>query len=61
MEEGGNAFNILTVKPTRKRPIGRSRVDGKEIGVNMRNWVDSAKDMNYWRVHVNAALNLQLS
>jgi hypothetical protein len=30
----------------------------KEIGVNMRNWVDSAQDRDYWNVLVNAALNL---
>ena len=30
----------------------------KEIGINTRNWVDSAQDRDYWRVHVNTALNL---
>jgi hypothetical protein len=30
----------------------------KKIGINARNWVDSALDMDYWRVLVNAALNL---
>ena len=28
----------------------------KEIGVNVRSWIDSAQDRNYWRVLVNAAL-----
>ena len=32
----------------------------KEIGVNRRNWVDSAQDRDYWRAIVNAALNLQV-
>ena len=36
-------------------------MDLKEIGINMRNWVDSAQDRNYWRTLVNAALNLQVS
>ena len=31
----------------------------KEIGVNKRNWVDSAQDRDYWRTLVNAALNLR--
>ena len=25
------------------------RMDLKETGINTRNWVDSAKDMDYWR------------
>ena len=42
MEEDRSAFNILTLKPTGKRPLGRSRhrwednirMDLKEIGIN---------------------------
>ena len=51
MEEGRSAFIILTgrPKPTGKRPLGRSRcrwednirMDLEEIGINVRNWVDS--------------------
>jgi hypothetical protein len=33
-------------------------MDLKEIGINTRNWVDSAED--YWRALVNAALNLRV-
>ena len=29
-------------------------MDLKEIGVNVRNWFDSAQDSNYSRAHVNA-------
>jgi hypothetical protein len=32
----------------------------KEIGINTRNWVDSSKEMDYWRSLVNAALNLRV-
>ena len=32
----------------------------KEIGINMRNWVDSAQNTDYWRAFVNAALNLRV-
>ena len=35
-------------------------MDLKEIGINTRNWVDSAKDRDYCRVFVNAALNLRV-
>ena len=45
-----NKLNTLT--PTGKRPLGRPRhtwqdntkMDFKEIGINTRNWVDSAQD-----------------
>ena len=68
MEEGRSAFNILTGKPTGKRPLGRSRLrlednikmDLEEISINAGNWVNSAQDMNYWRALVNAALNLRV-
>ena len=64
MKEGRSVFKILTGKPTGKRPLGRPRrirKDLKEIGINTRNWIDSAKDMYYWRALVNAALNLRIS
>ena len=64
IEEGRSAFKILTGKPTRKRPLGRSmrswedniRMDLEEIGINTRNWVYSGQDMDYWRVLVNTEL-----
>jgi hypothetical protein len=37
MEEGRNAFKILSGKPIGNRPIGKPRMDFKEIGINMRN------------------------
>ena len=36
------------------------RMELEEIGINAGNWVDSAQDRNYWRVLVNAALNLRV-
>ena len=68
LEEDRNAFKILTAKTAGKRPLGRPRrrwednirMDLKVIGINTRNWVDSAQDMDYWRVFVNAALNLRV-
>ena len=68
MEEGRSSFTILTAKPTRKRPLGSStrrwkdniRMHLKEIGVNMRNWVDSTQERDYWRALVNAALNVRI-
>ena len=34
------------------------RMDLRDIGINMRKWVDSAQDRDYWRALVNVALNL---
>ena len=69
MEEVSSAFKILTNTPTEKRPLGRPRrrweenirKDLKEIGINTRNWVDSAQNRDYWRALVNSALNLWVS
>ena len=68
MEESRSVFKILTDKPTGKRSSGRPRrrwednirMDLEEIGINAGNLVDSAQDRDYWRVLVNAALNLRV-
>ena len=47
---------ILIDKPTGKRTFGKPRrrwednirMDLKEIGLNTRNWIDSAQDRDYW-------------
>ena len=62
-------FKMSTGKCTRKRSLGKPRqrcedkieMDLEEIGINMRNWVDSPQDRNYWRALVNTALNLRVS
>ena len=66
MEVGRSAFKILTGTLAGKSPLGRPRLrwednirmDLEEIGMRADNWVDSAKDRNYWRALVNTALNL---
>ena len=48
MKEGRSVFKILTGKPTEKKHLGKPRrrwednirMNLKEIGINMRNWVD---------------------
>ena len=68
MEAGRSTFKILTGKPPGKRPLGRPRrrwednirMDIKEMGINARDWVDSAQDMENWRALVNTALNLRV-
>ena len=68
MEEGRITFKILTGTPTGKRPLGKPRsrwednirMNLKEIGIDLRNWVDSTQDSDYWRAVVNEALNLRV-
>jgi hypothetical protein len=31
-----------------------------EIGINAGNWIDSAQNRDYWKILVNAALNLRV-
>ena len=55
MEEGRSAFKILIGKPTgnnylerlRRRQEENIRIDFQGIGINTRNWVDSAQDRDY--------------
>ena len=50
MEEGTNAFKILTSTPAGKRPLGRRRWEDNirkdliKIGIITKNWFDSAQD-----------------
>ena len=37
------------------------RMDLEEIGINTRNWIDSAQDRGYRRALVNAAFNFLVS
>ena len=63
----GVLSKISTGKPTGKRPLGRPRrrwednirMDLKEVGINTGNWVNLARDRDYWRALVNA-LNLRV-
>ena len=63
MIEGRSAFQILTGKTTRKRPLEMRRrrwedsIIPLKIGINTRNWVDSSQDRGYRTALVNAALN----
>ena len=67
MEKTRNVFKILRSKTSGKKPLGRPRgrldnntMNLKEIGINKRNWVDSAQDRDYWRALVNVTLNLRV-
>ena len=53
---GGNDHPIKTNTNTNRHRW----MNLKEIGVSIRNLIDSAQDRDYWRALVNAALNLQV-
>ena len=65
MMEGGSAFKILAGKPTGKRSLGRPRrrwednirMDLKEIGIDTRNWIDSAQNKDSWRATISLLPN----
>ena len=63
MEGICDVFKIVTGRPLEKprfRWEDNVRLDLKEIGINTRNWIDSAQDRDYWKAVVNAALNLRV-
>ena len=67
-EDVKSALKLLTGTATEQKHLGRPRrrwednirMDLKEIGINTRNWVDSAQDRDYWRALVNETLNLRI-
>ena len=53
-------MNFLIVKPSPFSVVVNIRMDLKEIGINTRDWVDSALDTDVWSALDNAGLNLQV-
>ena len=69
-QNGGReeCFRNSTGTPGGNSPLGwpthrwedKIRMYLKEIGINTRKWLDSAKDRDFLRVFVNSALNLRV-
>jgi hypothetical protein len=65
MGEKRNAYRILMGKPEGKRLLGRPRrrrvdnikMDLREIGWDLMDWIDMAQDRDQWRALVNTVLN----
>jgi hypothetical protein len=67
MGEKMNAYRIVVRKPEGKRPLGRPRrrwvdnvkIDLREIGWEIMDWIDLAQDRDQWRVLVNTVMNIR--
>jgi hypothetical protein len=62
--EKRNAYRILVGKPEGKRPIHRwadnIKMDFREIGWDIMDWIDLAQDRDRWRALVNTVMNLRV-
>jgi hypothetical protein len=66
--EKRTAYRILVGKPEGKRPLGISRrrwvdsmkMDVREIGCDVVDWIVVAHDSDQWRALVNTVLNLRV-
>jgi hypothetical protein len=63
-----NTCRILVGKPEGKRPLGRPRrswvdnikIDLREMGLGVMDWIDVAQDRDQWRALVNVKMNLRV-
>jgi hypothetical protein len=68
MGEKRNAYRELVENPERKIPLGRRRrrwvdnikIDLREIGWDVRDWIDLDQDKDQWRALVNAVINFRV-
>jgi hypothetical protein len=68
MGESGGGYRVLVGKPEGKRPLGRPRprwennikMDLQEVGCEVMDWINVAKDRDRWRLLVNAVMNLRV-
>jgi len=64
--ERRGAYRVLVRKPKGKRPLGRPRrrsednikMDLREVGCGVMDWMELAQDRDRWRTLVNVAMNL---
>jgi hypothetical protein len=67
MGEGRGAYRVLVGRNEGKRPLGRPRrrwennikMDLREIGFDVVNWIRLAQDRVQWRAFVNTVMNLR--
>jgi hypothetical protein len=68
MEEERNMHRVFMGKPEGNRPVGRPgrrwedgiRMDLRETGWGSVDWIQLAKDRDWWRALVNTVMNLRV-
>jgi len=68
MGEGRDIYRILVGKPEGKTPMVRPRhrwennikMDLREVGCGVMNWIELAQDRDRWWVLVNALINFRV-
>jgi hypothetical protein len=68
MGEGRDVYRVLVGRPEGKRPLGRPRrrwndnikMDLRETGINVANFIRLAQDRVQWRTFVNTVMNLRV-
>jgi hypothetical protein len=68
MGEEIKVYKVLVGKPEGKTPLGRPRrrwedgvrMDLREIGLGVVDWIRLAQDRNQWRAVVSAVMNLRV-
>jgi hypothetical protein len=68
MWESRGAFRVLVGKPEGRWPLGRRRrrwednikMDLRDVGWGVMDWIDLAEDRSKWRALVNAVMNLRV-
>jgi hypothetical protein len=58
MREGRGVHRVLVGKPEGKRPLGRPRHRGEEVGWSCGDWMEVAQDRDRWRAPVGTVRNL---
>jgi len=66
MGERRGAYRVLVWKPEEKRPLERPRsrwednikMDLREVGSGVKDWIELAQDRDRWQALVNAVMNL---